>query len=51
LVQHKKFAKKAEAMTVKIKKSTKADYKNVPDALMTFEKLRKLSAGIKRLHD
>jgi hypothetical protein len=23
----------------------------VPDALITFEKLRKLSAGIKRLHD
>jgi hypothetical protein len=31
LAEHEKSAKKAEAMTVKIKKPTKADYKNVPN--------------------
>jgi hypothetical protein len=30
LVEHEKFAKKDEIMTVKIKKATKVDYKNVP---------------------
>jgi hypothetical protein len=30
LVEHDKSAKKAKIMTVKIKKPTKADYKNVP---------------------
>ena len=50
-------AKKAEAMAAKIKKPTKADYKNVPKKyvpgrpLLTFEKLRKVPANIKRLHD
>jgi hypothetical protein len=50
-------AKKAEAMATKIKKPTKADYKNVPKKyvpgrpLLTFEKLRKVPANIKRLHD
>ena len=49
--------KKAEAMAAKIKKPTKADYKNVPKKyvpgrpLLTFEKLRKVPANIKRLHD
>jgi hypothetical protein len=44
-------------MNVKIKKQTKADYKNVPKKyvlgrpLLTFEKLRKVPPGIKRLHD
>uniref|UniRef100_A0A804UJ78 DUF8039 domain-containing protein n=1 Tax=Zea mays TaxID=4577 RepID=A0A804UJ78_MAIZE len=50
-------AKKVEAMAAKIKKPTKADYKNVPKKyvpgrpLLTFEKLRKVPANIKRLHD
>jgi hypothetical protein len=30
LAKHEKFGKKAEAMTIKIKKLTKTDYKNVP---------------------
>jgi hypothetical protein len=42
---------------MKIKKPTKGDYKNVPKKyvsgkpLLTLEKLKKLLAGIKRLHD
>ena len=50
-------AKKAEAMAAKIKKPTKADYKNVPKKyvpgrpLLPLEKLRKVPAGVKRLHD
>jgi hypothetical protein len=44
-------------MAAKIKKPTEADYKNVPKKyvpgrpLLTFEKLRKVPANIKRLHD
>jgi hypothetical protein len=51
------LAEKAEAITVKIKIPTKADYKNVLKQyvpgrpLLTLEKLRKVPAGIKRLHD
>ena len=50
-------AKKAEAMAAKIKKPTKADYKNVPKKyvpgrpLLPLDKLRKVPAGVKRLHD
>jgi hypothetical protein len=57
LAEHEDYAEKAEAMFAKIKIPTKADYKNVPKQyvssrpLLTFEKLRKVPAGIKRLHD
>jgi hypothetical protein len=57
LAEHEESAKKAEAMAIKIKIPTKADYKNatkkfVPSRpLLPFEKLRKVPTGIKRLHD
>jgi hypothetical protein len=56
LAEHEESAKKAEAMAAKIKIPTKADYKNVLKIcagrpLLPFEKLRKVPAGIKRLHD
>jgi hypothetical protein len=57
LAEHEKSAEKAEAMAAKIKIPTKANYKNVPKQyvsggpLLTFDKLRKVPAGIKRLHD
>jgi hypothetical protein len=57
LAEHEEYAEKAEAMTTTIKIPTKADYKNVPKQyvpvrpLLTLEKLRKVLAGIKRLHD
>jgi hypothetical protein len=57
LVEHEESAEKAKAMAAKIKIPTKADYKNVPKhyvparPLLTLEKLRKVPAGIKRLHD
>jgi hypothetical protein len=55
--EHEEFAEKAKTMAAKIKIPTKADYKNVPKQyvlvrpLLTFEKLRKIPVGIKRLHD
>jgi hypothetical protein len=57
LAEHEESAEKAKAMAAKIKIPTKADYKNVPKQyvpgrpLLTLEKLRKVPAGIKRLHD
>jgi hypothetical protein len=57
LAEHEESAEKAKAMAAKIKIPTKADYKNVPKhyvparPLLTLEKLRKVPAGIKRLHD
>jgi hypothetical protein len=57
LAEHEESAEKAEAMAAKIKIPTMADYKNVPKQyvsgrpLLTFEKLRKVPAFIKRLHD
>ena len=57
LAEHEESAKKAEAMAAKIKKPTKADYKNVPKKyvpgrpLLPLDKLRKVPAGVKRLHD
>jgi hypothetical protein len=57
LAEHEESAEKAEVMAAKIKIPTKADYKNVPKQyvlgrpLLTLEKLRKVPAGIKRLHD
>jgi hypothetical protein len=57
LAEHEESAEKAKAMAAKIKIPTTADYKNVPKhyvparPLLTLEKLRKVPAGIKRLHD
>jgi hypothetical protein len=57
LVEHEESAEKAKAMDAKIKIPTKADYKNVPKQyvsgrpLLMLEKLRKVPAGIKKLHD
>jgi hypothetical protein len=57
LAEHKESAEKDEAMAAKIKIPTRTDYKKVPKQyvlgrpLLTFEKLRKVPAGIKRLHD
>ena len=57
LAEHEESAKKAEATAAKIKKPTKADYKNVPKKyvpgrpLLPLDKLRKVPAGVKRLHD
>jgi hypothetical protein len=57
LADHEESAKKVEAMATKIKIPTKADFKNVPKQyvsgrpLLPFVKLKKVSAGIKRLHD
>jgi hypothetical protein len=56
LAEHEESAEKAKAMVAKIKIPTKANYKNVPKQyvsgrpLLTLEKLRKVPAGIKRLH-
>jgi hypothetical protein len=57
LAEHEESVEKAKAMATKIKIPTKADYKNVPKhyvparPLLTLEKLRKVPAGVKRLHD
>jgi hypothetical protein len=57
LAEHNESAEKANPMAAKIKIPTKADYKNVPKQyvparpLLTLEKLRKVPAGIKKLHD
>jgi hypothetical protein len=57
LVEHEESIENVETMAAKIKIPTKADYKNVSKQyvsgrpLLTFEKLRKVPAGIKRLHD
>ena len=57
LAKHEESAEKTKATAAKIKIPTKADYKNVPKQyvlvrpLLTFEKLRKIPVGIKRLHD
>ena len=57
LAEHEESAEKAKAMAAKIKIPSKADFKNVPKQyvsgrpLLPFVKLKKVSAGIKRLHD
>jgi hypothetical protein len=57
LAEHEESIEKAKEMDAKIKIPTKADYKNVPKQyvsgrpLLTLEKLRKVPAGLKRLHD
>jgi hypothetical protein len=57
LAEHEESTEKAKEMAAKIKIPTKADYKNVPKQyvsarpLLTLEKLRKVPAGIKRLHN
>jgi hypothetical protein len=49
--------KKPEIITIKIGKPTREDYQNVPNKyvpgrpLLTWDKLKKVPAGIKRLHD
>src|SRR5688500_15795580 len=57
LAEREESAEKAKAMAAKRKIPNKVDYKNVPKhyvtdrPLLTLEKLRKVPAGIKRLHD
>jgi hypothetical protein len=57
LVEHEKLAKKPKVITVSIRKPTMDDYKNVPDKyvpgrpLLKWDTLKKIPAGVKRLHD
>jgi hypothetical protein len=52
-----KLAKKPKVITVSIRKPTMDDYKNVPDKYMPgrplqkWDTLKKIPAGVKRLHD
>jgi hypothetical protein len=57
LAEHDKLAEKPKVITVSIRKPTMDDYKNVPDKymperpLLKWGTLKKISAGVKRLHD
>jgi hypothetical protein len=57
LAEHEKLAKKPKVITVSIRKSTMDDYKNVPNKympgspLLKWDTLKKIPAGVKRLHD
>jgi hypothetical protein len=57
LAEHDKLAKKPKVITVSIRKPTMDDYKNVPDKyvprrpLLKWDTLKKIPAGVKRLHD
>jgi hypothetical protein len=57
LVDHEKSTKKPKIFTIKIRRSTRDDYQNVPKQyvsgrpLLTWDKLKTVPAGIKRLHD
>jgi hypothetical protein len=57
LAEHDKLAKKHKVITVNIRKPTMDDYKNVSDKyvparpLLKWDTLKKISAGVKRLHD
>jgi hypothetical protein len=57
LAEHEKLAKKPKVITVSIRKLTMDDYKNVPvkyvpgRPLLKWDKLKKIPADIKRLHD
>jgi hypothetical protein len=57
LAEHEKLAKKPKVITVSIRKPTIDDYKNVPDKyvprrpLLKWDTLKKIPAGVKRLHD
>jgi len=56
LAKHEKEAKKSEHAFVNIRPPTKDDYKFVPKkyelgrSLLTWDKLKKVSAGVKRFH-
>jgi hypothetical protein len=57
LADHEKSAKKPEIITIKIRKPTWEDHQNIPNTyvssrpLLIWNKLKKVPAGIKRLHD
>jgi hypothetical protein len=57
LAEHDKLAKKPKVIIVSIRKPTMDDYKNVPDnyvlgrPLLKWDTLKKIPAGVKRLHD
>jgi hypothetical protein len=57
LAEHDKLAKKPKVITVSIRKPTIDDYKNIPDKyvpvrpLLKWDTLKKILAGVKRLHD
>jgi hypothetical protein len=57
LAEHEKLAKKSKVITISIRKPTMDDYKNVPDKymlgrpLLKWDTLKKIPAGVKRLHD
>jgi hypothetical protein len=57
LDEHEKLAKKSKVITVSIRKPTMDDYKNVPNKyvpgrpLLKWDTLKKIPAGVKRLHD
>jgi len=57
LAEHEKEAKSFETPIVNIKPPTKDDYKFVPSKyepgrpLLSWDKLKKIPAGIKRMHD
>jgi hypothetical protein len=57
LAEHEKAAKKSEPAFVNIRPPTKDDYKYVPKKyelgrpLLTWDKLKKVPAGVKRFHD
>jgi len=57
LAEHEKSAQKSTTIIVNIRKPTWEDYQNMPNTyalgrpLLTWDKLKKVLAGIKRLHD
>jgi hypothetical protein len=57
LAEHEKLAKKPKVITVSIRRLTIDDYKNVSDKyvpgrpLLKWDTLKKIPAGVKRLHD
>ena len=57
LAEHEKSTKKPETITANIRKPTWEDYQNIPNTyvsgkpILTWDKLKKVSDGIKRLHD
>jgi len=57
LAEHEKEAKKSEPAFVNIRPPTKDDYKYVPKnyelgrPILTWDKLRKVPASVKRFHD
>ena len=57
MADHEKSPKKAEIRTIKIRKPTREDYRDVPNKyvpgrpLLSWVKLKKVLVGIKRLHD